>query len=195
MSIQDLTPGYGEQLGALFGLLPESDLTFIKMDVSPAAVADLPDAQDRRWVDIDEAGTVNGIAALLTLTGWSDHVAELCLVVDPAARGTRHRPQSRTARDRGLPVIGSPGHPLDEVALAARAHESFRRANDPADVARQLAAIHASGDRTERLRRLGVPTLVLHGEGTRSATRDVAPHHRRDHRPRRARLSPSIRNR
>ncbi len=61
-------------------------------------------------------------------------------------------------------VIGSPGHPLDEVALSARAQESFRRANDPAGVARQLAAIHASGDRTERLRRLDVPTLVLHGE-------------------------------
>ncbi len=61
-------------------------------------------------------------------------------------------------------VIGSPGHPLDEVALAARAQESFRRANDPAGVARQLAAIHASGDRTERLRSLDVPTLVLHGD-------------------------------
>ena len=71
------------------------------------------------------------------------------------------------AADRAVTVyrvIGSPGHPLDEVALSARAKESFRRANDPAGVARQLAAIHASGERTERLRQLRVPTLVLHGE-------------------------------
>ena len=61
-------------------------------------------------------------------------------------------------------VIGSPGYALDEVALSARAEESFRRANDPAGVARQLASIHASGDRTEQLRQLEVPTLVLHGE-------------------------------
>ncbi len=61
-------------------------------------------------------------------------------------------------------VIGSPGYVLDEEALSARAEESFRRANDPAGVARQLASIHASGDRTEQLRQLEVPTLVLHGE-------------------------------
>ena len=31
-------------------------------------------------------------------------------------------------------------------------------------MARQLVAIHASGDRSARLRSLTVPTLVLHGE-------------------------------
>lgn len=88
----------------------------------------------------------------------------------PAASAALFIPPATTeseAAERAIAVyrvIGSPGHPLDEVALSARAQESFRRANDPAGVARQLAAIHASGDRTERLRRLGVPTLVLHGE-------------------------------
>ena len=60
-------------------------------------------------------------------------------------------------------VIGSPGYPLDEAALIQRGQESFRRGNDPAGVARQLAAIHASGDRTPALRNVRVPTLVLHG--------------------------------
>jgi pimeloyl-ACP methyl ester carboxylesterase len=60
-------------------------------------------------------------------------------------------------------VIGSPGYPLDEAALIQRGQESFRRGNDPAGVARQLAAIHASGDRTDALRKVRVPTLVLHG--------------------------------
>jgi pimeloyl-ACP methyl ester carboxylesterase len=61
-------------------------------------------------------------------------------------------------------VIGSPAYPLDEDGLRARGAEAFRRADDPTGVARQLAAIHVSGDRTERLADLAVPTLVLHGE-------------------------------
>jgi pimeloyl-ACP methyl ester carboxylesterase len=61
-------------------------------------------------------------------------------------------------------VIGSPGYPLDEEWLAEIAGEAFDRAYDPMGVARQLLAIHASGDRTEALRRLEVPTLVVHGE-------------------------------
>ena len=62
-------------------------------------------------------------------------------------------------------VIGSPGFDLDIDALTERARESYRRAHDPAGVARQLAAIWASGDRTEGLREVDVPTLVIHGEG------------------------------
>ncbi|GAB3867532.1 alpha/beta hydrolase [Nocardioides maradonensis] len=61
-------------------------------------------------------------------------------------------------------VIGSPGFPLDTEGLRARGREAFRRANDPAGVARQLAAIQVSGSRTERLADLAVPTLVIHGE-------------------------------
>jgi pimeloyl-ACP methyl ester carboxylesterase len=60
-------------------------------------------------------------------------------------------------------VIGSPAYPLDEEWLARTAGEAFDRAYDPMGVGRQLLAIHASGDRTEALRRLDVPTLVVHG--------------------------------
>ena len=44
-------------LAALFGRLPESDLTFIKEDVSPAALAGWPAAPGWRWVDVDDDGT------------------------------------------------------------------------------------------------------------------------------------------
>jgi pimeloyl-ACP methyl ester carboxylesterase len=60
-------------------------------------------------------------------------------------------------------VIGSPGYELDESALRERAGLSFDRGYDPAGVGRQLVAILASGDRTERLRRLRLPALVIHG--------------------------------
>jgi pimeloyl-ACP methyl ester carboxylesterase len=60
-------------------------------------------------------------------------------------------------------VIGSPGFELDEVELRRRTGLAYDRAYDPAGVARQFAAIMASGDRTAALGSLSVPALVLHG--------------------------------
>jgi pimeloyl-ACP methyl ester carboxylesterase len=60
-------------------------------------------------------------------------------------------------------VIGSPGFEFDESALRERAGLSFDRAYDPAGVARQLAAILTTPDRTRDLKAVAVPTLVVHG--------------------------------
>jgi pimeloyl-ACP methyl ester carboxylesterase len=60
-------------------------------------------------------------------------------------------------------VIGSPGFTLDEDAVRARAALAYDRAHDPAGVARQMAAIVTSPDRTADLGRVAVPTLVIHG--------------------------------
>jgi pimeloyl-ACP methyl ester carboxylesterase len=60
-------------------------------------------------------------------------------------------------------VIGSPGFPADEERIRARALASYDRGRNPAGTARQLAAILASGDRTEALGRVHMPTLVIHG--------------------------------
>jgi pimeloyl-ACP methyl ester carboxylesterase len=76
-------------------------------------------------------------------------------------------PDRETAIARALEtwkVIGSPGYPLDTGRIARLAGLSYDRAYDPAGVARQLAAITASGDRAPLLKELSVPTLVLHGE-------------------------------
>ena len=61
-------------------------------------------------------------------------------------------------------TIGSPGYPWTEAELRARAENEYRRAFNPAGVARQRQAIGADGDRTAELNRLSVPTVVLHGE-------------------------------
>jgi pimeloyl-ACP methyl ester carboxylesterase len=60
-------------------------------------------------------------------------------------------------------MIGSKGFPADEDRIRALAAEAFDRGHSPAGTGRQLAAIMASGDRTDRLRGLRVPTLVFHG--------------------------------
>jgi pimeloyl-ACP methyl ester carboxylesterase len=60
-------------------------------------------------------------------------------------------------------VIGSPGM-IDEEWERTRGRSQFERAYNPTGFARQLAAIWASGDRTEAVRRIAAPTLVVHGD-------------------------------
>jgi pimeloyl-ACP methyl ester carboxylesterase len=86
-----------------------------------------------------------------------------------AAAGVLLAPPARdrqTAIERAVDtyrVIGSPGFEFDEAALRERAGLSFDRAYDPAGVARQLAAILTTPDRTPDLGKLDVPALVVHG--------------------------------
>lgn len=60
-------------------------------------------------------------------------------------------------------TIGSPGYPWDEAALRERVISEYRRAFNPAGVARQRMAIGADGDRTEDLKTLNLPAVVVHG--------------------------------
>ena len=60
-------------------------------------------------------------------------------------------------------MIGSPGFDRDEDDLRDLAGRSYDRGRNPAGSGRQLAAIIASGDRTERLRSISAPTVVVHG--------------------------------
>ncbi len=57
----------------------------------------------------------------------------------------------------------TPEFPFDEDLARWRAETSVDRAYYPAGTARQMGAIRASGDRTERLAALQVPALVIHG--------------------------------
>ena len=59
-------------------------------------------------------------------------------------------------------VWGSPGM-FDEDELRRMAGELWDRDHDPSGTPRQLAAILASGSRSEALRTIDIPTLVIHG--------------------------------
>jgi pimeloyl-ACP methyl ester carboxylesterase len=61
-------------------------------------------------------------------------------------------------------VTGSPGYPADEDWRAEVAGQLWDLGVDPAGSNRQLLAIYASGDRTEAVRGIAVPTLVVHGD-------------------------------
>ena len=60
-------------------------------------------------------------------------------------------------------VLRGPGFPEDEAHDLERAEANYVRGLNPTAVGRQLAAIIASGSRGDALKRVNVPTLVIHG--------------------------------
>ena len=64
---------------------------------------------------------------------------------------------------RATKVIGGT-FPIDEAKARDRMGKAYDRSNYPVGMARQLIAIIASPDRTEGLKGVRVPTLVIHGE-------------------------------
>jgi RimJ/RimL family protein N-acetyltransferase len=79
---------------AFFGRIPEGDRTFFKEDVADHSLVEqwVTDKRDRRLVAIDgDSGgdAVVGYVAIVPGVGWSSHVGEVRLVVEPAYRG-RH---------------------------------------------------------------------------------------------------------
>ena len=84
---------------------------------------------------------------------------------------TSRPPRTRDeAMDRAAAIfrhIGSHGFPFDERSVRERAGIAWDRDPTSAGVARQLAAIFASRDRTAELRHIDVPTLAIHGDRDR----------------------------
>jgi pimeloyl-ACP methyl ester carboxylesterase len=115
-------------------------------------------------VAIDHADRVRSLTSIMSTTGDPSvgapaEAAMAALLAPPAA--DREGAVQRTVDT--YRVIGSPGFEFDEAALRERAGLSYDRAYDPAGVARQLAAILTTPDRTADLGRVRVPTLVIHG--------------------------------
>jgi pimeloyl-ACP methyl ester carboxylesterase len=70
----------------------------------------------------------------------------------------------------GARLIGSKAFPQDVERLQAMLGRAFDRGFHPGGTLRQLTAIVASGDRTEALRGITAPTLVIHGDADRLVT-------------------------
>jgi RimJ/RimL family protein N-acetyltransferase len=88
VSITELQPTHVDALTRFFQELPDGDVTFIKEDVTdPDTVRSWTQGSASRWVAMD-GDTVTGYVAIIRLSGWSDHVGELRLVVQPTHRGT-----------------------------------------------------------------------------------------------------------
>jgi pimeloyl-ACP methyl ester carboxylesterase len=61
-------------------------------------------------------------------------------------------------------IIGSPGFPEDQAKVRARFLANYDRSFYPEGAIRQWAAVMTTPHRTEQLKSVNVPTLVLHGD-------------------------------
>jgi pimeloyl-ACP methyl ester carboxylesterase len=71
------------------------------------------------------------------------------------------------AMDRAVAVskvIGSTGFARNEERIRGKKLESYNRAYNPDDIARQIAAVMAQGNRRPGLNQLTLPCLVVHGD-------------------------------
>jgi len=87
MDIRPIEAGDSPALSSFFERIPESDRTFLKEDVGDERVLDdWVQPGIGRTIALDE-GLVVGALAVVPLVGWSSHVGEVRLVVDPDHRG------------------------------------------------------------------------------------------------------------
>ncbi|HUP97667.1 MAG TPA: alpha/beta hydrolase [Usitatibacter sp.] len=91
-----------------------------------------------------------------TLRAWG------ALMAPPAKTGDFEGAVKRLMKV--LRTIGSRTHPPEARYLRDLCERQVRRSYEPAGPARQLVAIAASGDRTDVVKRIAAPTLVLHGD-------------------------------
>ena len=115
-------------------------------------------------VAINHPERVLSLTSIMSGPGGTDAIAPkpegaaVLMVSPPDTRGERIEQAISFRR-----VLVGPRDPFDEAHERARATRSVDRAYYPAGVGRQLVAILAATSRTERLRQLRVPTLVVHG--------------------------------
>ena len=87
--IRSPSPADLDALLAFFERIPESERTFFKEPVLDRAAVEgwLTGDAGRRALALDDLGQVVGYVAVIRLAGWSDHVGDVRLVVDPGQRG------------------------------------------------------------------------------------------------------------
>jgi ribosomal protein S18 acetylase RimI-like enzyme len=87
MDIRQLEHGDRDALERFLRRVPEGDRTFFKEDVDDPAVVDAWVRPGTARVLAVDDGEVLGYLALVPLHGWSSHVGEVRVIVDPERRG------------------------------------------------------------------------------------------------------------
>lgn len=114
---------------------------------------------------IDHPDRVRSLTSIMSTTG-DRNVGQpsedaLAVLLRPAAPDRESAIASAVA---GYRVFASTGFEITDEYLRDRATAAYDRGYHPVGGGRQLAAIVASPDRTERLHDVTVPTAVIHGE-------------------------------
>ncbi len=108
---------------------------------------------------------VISLTSIMSTTGASG----LPQATPKATMAILSRPKTKSRNDlvahfaKTFRIIGSPGFPVETTELEARIAAGLDRSYYPAGTIKQLMAIMASGDRSNEVRAIAAPTLVLHG--------------------------------
>lgn len=127
--------------------------------------------------------SMGGMIAQNVASAWPARVASLTSIMSTTGRRNLPGPTPRARRALLLPParpgdfegavrrtmsvlgeIGSRTHPAEPERLRAMSERHVRQGSFPAGAGRQLLAIVAAGDRTDVVRRIRAPTLVMHGD-------------------------------
>ncbi|MDX3098498.1 alpha/beta fold hydrolase [Streptomyces sp. ME01-24h] len=158
-----------------------SGVPYLLADMADDAVG-LLDALDLRAAHVVGA-SMGGMIAQQLVIDHPERALSLCSIMSTtgdrsvgrasaqaiaALPGSKGAPLTREAViDEGVrraAVIGSPAYPPAPGDLRERLTAAYDRAYRPEGYVRQYAAILASPNRTEGLRSVTVPTVVVHGE-------------------------------
>lgn len=166
-------------LRSAFGLPPRVPYTLDDMAADAVGLLDALDIERAHIV----GASMGGMIAQLIAARHPQRVSSLTSIMSSSGNPRLSRPKLRAMRavlgrpaEPGNPesgvehlihvfsVIGSPGFPSDRELLRQQIVAGIGRAYHPAGTVNQLLAVVASGDRRRMLRRIGAPTLVLHGD-------------------------------
>jgi pimeloyl-ACP methyl ester carboxylesterase len=108
---------------------------------------------------------VRSLASIMSTTG--DRAVGHSSSEALALVGRRGPTERSAAIEHGVLVwraLRSPGFPFDEAGARERVARAYDRTFYPAGAARQAGALVAQRDRTQALRGVKIPTVVIHGE-------------------------------
>lgn len=163
------------------GRFADQQYTLSDMAADTAALIDALELRPAHLVGVSMGGMIAQMIAAL----HPEHVRSLVSIMSTtgarrvgwAAPSTlrlmfRRPPRTREEAARRAVMmwrhIGSHGYPFDEVTVRELALCAFDRdPAGPAGTGRQLGAIRSAADRTDDLRRIAAPTLVIHGDRDR----------------------------
>jgi len=175
--IEQVTPNLGAVLQAL-GDGKEPEVAYRLADMAADAVAVLDELGIGRahvmgvsmggmivqQLAIDHPDRLLSMTSVMSTTGDPDvgqaSPEAFAILTGPPATS---RASAIAGQQTSIRTFGSPGH-YDADRVAELAGEAYDRGFYPAGVARQISGIVASGSRSEGLRQVQVPALVLHGD-------------------------------
>lgn len=106
------------------------------------------------------------LTSIMSTTGYK----KLPAIDTDVRRALSQKPASQRFEDRfnyhmnKWRVIGSPKYPVNEIELTLRVSKLLERGISSKGTLRQMLAILAAPDRTQRLKSVRTPSLVIHGD-------------------------------